>query len=116
MLYFGGFFKSFDSVNHSILIKKLEHYGIRGVPLKLLISYLHNRKQYVLYDNITSSKQTIFTGVPQGSVLGPLLFLVHINDLQNASSLNIRLFADSLLFHKHVGVCKVDNKLKGVHD
>ena len=54
---FMDFSKAFDSVNHCILINKSEHYGVRGVPLKLLTSYLHNRKQYVLYDNITSSKQ-----------------------------------------------------------
>ena len=53
-----------EMTHHSILIKKLEHYGVRGVPLKLFTSYLHNRKQYVLYDNITSSKQTISTGAP----------------------------------------------------
>ena len=94
------FSKAFDSVNHSILIKKLEHYGVRGEPLKLLTSYLHNRKQYELYDNITSSEQAISTGVPQGSALGPLLFLVYINDLQNASSLNIRLFENKTLLFR----------------
>ena len=91
------FSKAFDSVNHFIMIKNLEHHGVRGVPLKLLTSYLHNKKQYVLYDNITSSKQTISTGVPLESMLHPLLFLVYINDLQNASSLYIRLFADDTL-------------------
>ena len=87
--------KAFDTVPHNILLKKLEHYGIRGNALNLLDSYLSNRQQFVSLEGMKSSMQDIKIGVPQGSVLGPLLFLVYINDLPNAVN-NVKsiLFAD----------------------
>lgn len=78
---FIDFSKAFDRINHQTLLEKLELYGIRGLPLQLLNSYLEHRNQCVTIENYVSSFQKITTGVPQGSILGPLLFLFYINDI-----------------------------------
>ena len=86
--------KAFDSSSHTILITKLKHYDICDVALKLMKSYLENRKQYVQFDNCTSDMKSIRNGVPQGLIVGPHLFLIYINDFPNF----LRYADDTTLF------------------
>ena len=86
--------KAFNIVSYQILLQKLLHYGIRGPAYYLIESYLSNRQQFVSVNNSASSLKSICIGVPQGSILGPLLFLIYVNDLTNAIFCQPRLFAD----------------------
>jgi hypothetical protein len=87
--------KAFDTIDHGLLFRKLCRYGIRGIPLKLIESYLNERYQCVLYNNCYSNYLKITCGVPQGSILGPLLFLLYVNDVNSCSSvLKFIMFAD----------------------
>ena len=87
--------KAFDTIDHKILIHKLELYGFRGIVLDWFKDYLYNRKQYVYYNSCDSELKDIICGVPQGSILGPLLFILYVNDIINTSNvLDFILFAD----------------------
>ena len=112
--------KAFDTVNHTLLLKKLYHYGVRGIVNDWFSSYLDGRSQVTQIGEYTSEKVINPCGVPQGSVLGPLLFLVYINDIQNSSDLlGLFLFADdtTLLYsHKSLQTLEkvVNSELKKV--
>ncbi len=116
--------KAFDTVNHTILLDKLSHYGIRGTVNKWFKSYLSDRSQYVSVNGVKSCKQPVCMGVPQGSVLGPLLFLIYVNDIAKAisdSSVTTMLFADDtniFIENKDSGVlmAKAKKSLQELHD
>ena len=92
---FLDFSEAFDTVNHKILLSKLYHYDIRGIPHDWFRNYRHNRTQFVKIGSSQSNAETITCGIPQGSTLGPLLFLFYINDLPYCSkNLSFRIFAD----------------------
>ena len=106
---FIDFRKAFDTVDYSILLQKLYHYGIRGVAYDWFCDYLKNRTQLVSYHNIQSNYADISCGVPQGSILGPLLFLIYINDMAFVST---QLF--SVLFADDTNMFGTDNDLEAL--
>ena len=98
-MYTAGIFmdlsKAFDTIDHDILLQKLYHYGFREVSNEWFKSYLSNRKQMVSYNSTLSSSESVKCGVPQGSILGTLLFIIYMNDICHTSKLlNFILFAD----------------------
>jgi len=98
--------KAFDALDDNILLGKLKYYGIRGMALMWFKSYLQNRSQFVAYNGHNSIKLPITCGVPQSSILGPLLFLIYVNDIANISDILQRnLFADDtnlFAFHRNL--------------
>ena len=105
--------KAFNTVDHNILLNKLNHYGIRGVVNDWFRSYLTNRMQYVSIDKPNSTHSLIKCGVPQGSILGPVLFLIYINDLNQVSDiLHTIMFADDTnLFLSGSKISEIELKL-----
>ena len=96
------FAKAFDTVSHKRLLGKLESYGIDGNLYGWIQSFLEGITQRVVVDGETSGPASVKSGVPQGSVLGPLLFLIFINDLAEHTTSTVRLFADDCVMYKSV--------------
>ena len=95
-ILFIDFKKAFDTIDHEILLSKVELYGFKGASLKLFRDYLSDRTQVTVINNVKSETSRIRCGVPQGSILGPLLFLLYVNDFPNCNLLaDVRMCADA---------------------
>jgi len=109
------FAKAFDKVPHQRLLAKLHHYGIRGSNLQWIKAFLDQRTQAVVVDGTMSDYAPVSSGVPQGSVLGPVLFLLFVNDIGDNVTSRIRLFADDCVTYRiiesHADVCTLQNDL-----
>ena len=110
--------KCFDSINHKILLQKLRYYGIDTMSLEWFQNYLHDRSQCERVNNITSEKNPCYVGVPQGSILGPLLFLLFVNDLpQYVQNQNCNIFADdTIIYAVGSNAEDISSKLQGTLD
>ena len=112
-LLFLDFSKAFDAVPHMRLLNKLSFYGIHGPILQWICSWLTQRKQKVVVDGESSSTTIIKSGVPQSTVLGPLMFLVYINDINEYISSPIRLFADNCVVYNTIPTPRDAEQLQG---
>ena len=100
--------KAFDVINHEMLLNKLNIYGIRGIVNDWFRSYLSDRSQYVEIENTQSETLPIKYGVPQGSILGPLLFLIYVNGIGNSCYANILSFADDTTLYMYMSGSNLD--------
>ena len=96
------FSKAFNRIPHQRLLRKLEHFGIRGTINSWIASFLSGQTQSMVVEGSSSDRVPVVSGVPQGSVLGPMLFLLFINDLQDKITLNSRLFADDCIVYRQI--------------
>ena len=99
---FHDFSKAFDKISHKFLLSKLHYYGIRNHALSWIGTFLSNCTQTTVVNGVHSSYVEVTSGVPQGSVLGPMLFLLYINDINNAITSQIKLFADDSVLYRNI--------------
>ena len=115
-LLFLDFSKAFDTVPHRRLLSKLNFYGVRGQLHRWISSWLTGRHQRVIVDGESSDATPVRSGVPQGTVLGPLMFLVYINDINENITSSIRLFADDCVIYKTVTSIQEAEQLQDIDD
>ena len=104
--------KAFDTLDHSILFRKFTHYGLSQTAIRWFSSYLMGRRQLVEFDGTRSALVSISAGVPQGSILGPLLFIIYMNDIHVASDkFNAIIYADDTNLHSFL--CSFNVNMQG---
>ncbi len=108
---------AFDILNHEILLQKLKYYGITGIALNLIESYITNRKQFIIIEDIKSEMLPMNTGIPQGSILGPLLFIIYIIDIASSSDLfSFVVYADDTTLSTTLEIVLNRRKHESIYD